>query len=202
MSRYLARDGVDSTGGADSEGRCLLQSLREIDKESTTVSVQLGHRLRMLARHVRACIVRVYTRRKFPPKPGVATTPANSDAMPLRRAFKRAHIAHSLSRDSQPRWIRSILPGRNQFPVSRVSISATRSLELYRAFIVAHFTPRSHCKMAFSSSLFLLSFPQRKVLPFKDSRVTCLSIKRRSSRMGHRKIILQSMRRMILSLLS
>jgi len=92
-----------------------------------------------------ACIVcaySVYTRRKFPPKPGVPTPPANSSAMPLRRAFKRAHIAHPLFRDSQPSyWIRSILPGRNQFPVLRVSISATGSLELYRAFIVAHFIP-------------------------------------------------------------
>lgn len=143
--RDISREQGRQHGGADSEGRCLLQSLREIDKESTTVSVQLGHRLRMLARHVRVYCVRiysVYTRRKFPPKPGVPTPPANSSAMPLRRAFKRAHIAHPLFRDSQPSyWIRPILPGRNQFPVLRVSISATGSLELYRAFIVAHFIP-------------------------------------------------------------
>lgn len=45
-----------------------------------------------------ACIVRAFIAcihaENSPPKPGVATPLANSGAMPLQRAFKRAHIAH------------------------------------------------------------------------------------------------------------
>jgi len=52
--RYLARAGARARG-VDSVGCCLVQSLREIDKEPTTVGAQLGHRLRMLA--CRVCVL-------------------------------------------------------------------------------------------------------------------------------------------------
>lgn len=112
-------------GTVDSEGRCLVQSLREIDKESTTVSAQLGHRLFEYS-HV------VYTP-KSPHLSSACRHPANSQWRKcLLDERSKEHISRTPSayplaaRATVLLKIRPVLPGHGRFPVSHVSISAAR----------------------------------------------------------------------------
>lgn len=140
ISREQGRARERARGTADSEGRCLVQSLREIDKESTTASAQLGHRLRMLARRVHARMHAEISPSKLglsPPRQPAAQTP-------LRRAFKRAHFAHPFclpSRDSRNRFT-LFYPDTADFPFRAFPFPRHALRFSCAAFIVTHFILR------------------------------------------------------------
>lgn len=146
-------------GTADSEGCCLVQSLREIDKESTTVSSQLGHRLRT----ARTSDTRARMHAEISPSKLGLLPPCQRAQMPLRRTFKRAHfvptpsayplVAHANAIENQP----CFYPDTADFPFCTFPFPrhALRNFELHGVYCNA-FHPSRH----FHLSLFLtLSLP-------------------------------------------